>query len=184
MTTDKLTLTLINDCLYRIEQNIGHITEIKVSVEKDGVKRNFNFANLKELKAKIDSTKPNIRIDSACNCYLVNEEFYQLVNFIVDARDPYNGGKTNRIFIDTAIDFSSGKALAINATHIKDLNDLRTQLNKIYKWYKDATCFAYVEEIENYIQDPCYVEAVQNLSYKNLTKEYKKHVLKNGNISR
>lgn len=184
MTTDKLTLTLINDCLYRIEQNIGRVTEIKVSVEKDGVKRNFNFADLKELKAKIDSTKPNMRIDSACNCYLVDEEFYQLVNFIVDARDSYNGGKTNRIFIDTAIDFSSGKQSAINATHVKDLNDLRAQLNKIYAWYKSATCFAYIEEIENYIQDPCYVEAVQNLSYKNLTQEYKKHVLKNGNISR
>jgi hypothetical protein len=79
---------------------------------------------------------------------LVDEEFYQLVNFIVDARDPYNGGKTNRIFIDTAIDFSSGKALAFNASHIKDLNDLRTQLNKIYSWYKTATCLAYVEDIE------------------------------------
>lgn len=184
MTTDKLTLTLINDCLYRIEQNIGHITEIKVSVEKDGIRRNFNFADLKELKTRLDSTKPNMRIDSTCNCYLVDEEFYQLINFTVDARDPYNGGKINRIFIDTVIDFSSGKALAINATHIKDLNDLRTQLNKIYKWYKTATCFAYIEEIENYTQDPCYVEAVQNLNYKNLTKEYKKYVLKNGNISR
>jgi hypothetical protein len=182
MTTDKLTLTLINDCLYRIEQNIGHITEIKVSVEKDGVRRNFNFADLKELKARIDSTKPNIRIDNACSCYLVDEEFYQLVNFIVDARS--KDGKPDRIFIDTAIDFSSGKASAFNATHIKDLNDLRTQLNKIYNWYKTATCVVYVEEIENYIQDPCYIEAIQNLSYKNLIKEYKKYVLKNGNIIR
>lgn len=180
MTTDKLTLTLIHDCLYRIEQNIGHVTEIKVSVEKDGVKRNFNFMDLKELKTKLDSSKNNMRIDSACNCYLVDEEFYQLVNFIVDARS--RDGKTNRIFIDTAIEFSSGKESAINATHIKDLNDLRSQLNKIYGWYKTATCIAYIENIENYIQDPCYIEADQNLSYKNLTQEYKKYVLKNGSI--
>jgi len=170
--------------LYRIEQNVGHITEIKVSVEKDGVRRNFNFADLKELKARIDLTKPNIRIDSACNCYLIDEAFYQLINFTVDARDVYRGGKANRIFIDTAIDFSSGKELAFNATHIKDLNDLRAQLNKIYKWYKTAVCETYIEDIENYIQDPCYVEAVKNLSYKNLTQEYKKYVLKNDNTIR
>lgn len=182
MTTDKLTLTLINDCLYRIEQNVGHITEIKVSVENNGIRRNFNFADLKELKARIDSTKPNMKIDSACNCYLIDEEFYHLINFTVDARDVYKGGKTNRIFIDTAIDFSSGKKLAFNATHIKDLNDLRKQLDKIYLWYKTAVCLAYIEDIENYIQDPCYVEASKNLSYKNLTQEYKKYVLKNGNI--
>lgn len=180
MTTDKLTLTLIHDCLYRIEQNIGKVTEIKVSVEKDGVKRNFNFANLKDLKVKLDSSKINMRVDSACNCYLVNEEFYQLVNFIVDARSA--NGKTDRIFIDTAIEFSSGKANVINATHIKDLNDLRTQLNKIFGWYKTAKCDAYIQDIENYIQDPCYIEADQNLSYKKLTKEYKKYVLKNDTI--
>ena len=180
MTTDKLTLTLIHDCLYKIEQNIGKVVEIKVSVERDGVRRNFNFADLKEINAKLDLVKKNMRVDSACNCYLVNEEFYQLVNFIVEARTENN--KTNRVFIDTAIEFSSGKANVINATHIKDLNDLRAQLQKIYKWFKTATCFAYIEEIENYIQDPCYIEAVQNLSYKNLTQEYKKYVLKNDTI--
>jgi hypothetical protein len=180
MTTDKLTLTLIHDCLYRIEQNIGHVLEIKVSVEKDGVKRNFNFADLKEFKLKIDTTKKNMRVDSACNCYLVDEEFYQLVNFIVDART--REGKPNRIFIDTAIEFSSGKSDVINQTHIKDLNDLRTQLNKIYGWYKTAKCDAYIQDIEDYVQDPCYIEAEQNLSYKNLTKEYKKYVLKNDTI--
>ena len=176
MTTDKLTLTLIHDCLYRIEQNIGKVTEIKVSVEKDGTKRNFNFTELKDLKVKLDSGKINMRVDSACNCYLLNEEFYQLVNFIVDARSL--NGKPDRIFIDTAIEFSSGKAEVISSTHIKDLNDLRTQLNKIYGWYKTAKCDAYIQDIEDYIQDPCYIEADQNLSYKNLTKEYKKYVLK------
>jgi hypothetical protein len=180
MITDKLTLTLIHDCLYRIEQNIGIVLDIKVSVEKEGVRRNFNFNNLKELKLKIDSTKKNVKITSACNCYLINEEFYQLVNFVVDART--REGKPNRVFIDTAIEFSSGKADIINQTHIKDLDDLRLQLNKIHNWYKTATCFAYLENIENYVHDPCYVEAEQNLSYINLTQEYKKYVLKNGNI--
>lgn len=180
MTTDKLTLTLIHDCLYRIEQNIGKVTEVKVSIEKDGARRTLNFANLKDLKTKLDSNKINMRVDSACNCYLLNEEFYQLVNFIVDARS--QDGKTDRIFVDTAIEFSSGKANVISLAHVKDLNDLRTQLNKIYSWYKTAKCDAYIQDIEDYIQDPCYIEADQNLSYKNLTKEYKKYVLKNDTI--
>lgn len=176
MIADKLTLTLIYETLFRFEQNVGTIFDIRLSFDSNGSRKSYVLKDVKELRSMVNNIKTIHNIESPSSCFLEAETIYTLVSFGVNKRDLKERGKTSTVYVDTAIDLSVAKEIPL--AHAKDLNDLRSKLAEIANWSKKATCYAYVEDMFDYVEET-YVEAVKNKSYKLLTKEYKKYVNKN-----
>lgn len=176
MIADKITLTLIYDTLFRIEQNIGPVFEIRVAATSQTNRKSYILKDLKDLKRMVDAIKTINNIDSPSTCFLDNEEVYNLISFGITKKDLTRKSKDAQIYVDTAIDLSVAKE--IPSAHMKDLNDLRSVTDHITALSRTATCHAYIENAFEYIQET-YVEAVKNKPYNLLTQAYKKYVNKN-----
>lgn len=176
MIANKLTLGLIYQTLYRIEQNMGPIIEIRLANSSALNRKSYILGSLAELKNLYNSIKFISNIESGCDCFLGEDEsIYTLVSVSLNLRDISNQKRPSTVFIDTAISLSTAKT--IPSAHAQDLDNLRELTAKIESWSKRATCYAYIDQASEYLQgNPCYVEAVQNKSYKLLTQAYKKYV--------
>ena len=176
MIADKITLTLIYDTLFRIEQNVGPVFEIRIANSGQINRKSYLLKDLKELKRMVDAIKTINNIDSPSTCFLDNEVIFTLVSFGITIKDLTRKSKDTQIYVDTAIDLSVGKV--IPAAHAKDLNDLRSITDQIAALSRTATCYAYIENAFEYVEET-YVEAVKNKPYNLLTQAYKKYVNKN-----